>query len=155
MLNSLQRNMPVHQGTHFARACVRSHEGFTSGKHWWEVVTAGEVWSLGLVKESVYSRNLFPDFNCMPWLIKNCVWPDCPYTFISHPEFKTIIGILLDYEKGMVIFYDGNGIIITVFTTSFSGEKIYPVFCLGDGPLQLFPAGESFKWFTTIYNSNV
>ncbi|XP_015270441.1 PREDICTED: ohanin-like protein [Gekko japonicus] len=152
-LDSLPQNIPRFQDIYHARACVRGHEGFTSGQHWWEVwVMAGEVWSLGLVRESVYSSNFVPDLNCMPWLIGNCVG-DCPYPSLFHPAFKVgNIKVFLDYAKGLVVFYVDNNLFTTVLTTSFSDEKIYPVFCLGVGThLQLSYAGQPFYWLGTIY----
>lgn len=154
MLNSLQQNMPHYPDLSPARACVRGRGGFTSGKHWWAVRVAGEVWSLGLVRDSLYRSDLVPNLNCVPWLTGNCLGPSCPYPFVALPPFQTNIKVFLDYEKGLVFFDVNDHLFITAFTTRFS-DTIYPVFCLGEGThFVLSSAGENASWSSTIYTFN-
>ncbi|KAH0619933.1 hypothetical protein JD844_014372 [Phrynosoma platyrhinos] len=115
---------------------VLASEGFTSGKHYWEVeVQKKTKWTLGVVRESINRKGNYP---LSPkdghWLIK--LRNKSEFTAVDiHPKCLTLvkipcrIGIFLDYEGGQVSFYDANQMShIYTFTDTFT-EKLYPYFC--------------------------
>ncbi|XP_048338848.1 vespryn-21-like [Sphaerodactylus townsendi] len=115
--------------------CVLGHEGFTSGLHWWEVeVIAGEAWALGVARESVNRKGSFLSYpECALWAIGSCRTKFFPFNLsclelLPHQRIQ----VILDYGRAMVFFLDADsGKLLEVLPGNFSGEKIYPIFCLG------------------------
>ncbi|NXL54784.1 BT2A2 protein, partial [Podilymbus podiceps] len=130
------RPWPEGPGRFDTDPCVLGREGFTSGRHYWEVETNGRFWAVGVVPESVQrkGRILFqPGANI--WALQKyeefCVALTAPSN-TSVPLLDGEIGVYLDYEVGQVSFY-AVGSRQHVFTfpgVSFSGEKVFPYFCL-------------------------
>ncbi|KAM4534688.1 E3 ubiquitin-protein ligase TRIM35-like [Fundulus diaphanus] len=132
---------------------VLGSEGFTSGRHAWEVEVGGKVdWMLGVVTASVDRKGH----------ISGC--PEGGFWMISHSEGEysamtrpstplhlegdlTRVRVQLDYEAGEVIF--SNPVTMTsiyTFNDSFT-DKMYPFFCPGVNingsnpkPLKICPA---------------
>ncbi|KFQ00433.1 Zinc-binding protein A33, partial [Haliaeetus albicilla] len=93
--------------------CVLGCQGFSAGRHYWEVeVGDGEAWAVGVAKESVRRKGRI---SVNP---KVGIW--------------AVIGIYLDYEAGRVAFFDSSNEapIFTYPPTSFAGEQILPLLCL-------------------------
>ncbi|XP_078272304.1 butyrophilin subfamily 1 member A1-like [Rhinoraja longicauda] len=116
-------------------ACVLGSEGFTSGRHYWEVEVAGsEGWSLGVAAESVErkgSLTLTPETGV--WSIRR--WDDEFDAFTSPPSplparpIPGRVGIYLSYESGTVSFYDAaTKSHLHTFTGNKFTEKLYPFF---------------------------
>ncbi|NWQ72101.1 BT1A1 protein, partial [Neopipo cinnamomea] len=115
--------------------CVLGRDGFTSGKHYWEVEVefAGE-WIVGVFRENVRRKG---DIEFKPeegiWAVgKRAVFLKAftsprPTLF---PEIKAPrrIRVSLDYEEGRVAFFSvDEGIPIFTFPlVSFGGKKVYP-----------------------------
>lgn len=150
---------------------VLGSEGFTSGRHAWEVeVGDKEDWMLGVVKESVDRKGR----------ISGC--PSSGFWMISHSEGEyvamtrpstplhlegelTRVRVQLDYDCGEVTF--SNPVSMTpIYTfTDFFTEKIYPFFCPGaningknPNPLKICPANVAVWnsvtwWFEKILRS--
>ncbi|XP_072889221.1 E3 ubiquitin-protein ligase TRIM39-like isoform X1 [Hemitrygon akajei] len=107
---------------------VLSSQGFTSGRHYWEVYVGYKTeWVVGVCRESV-SRDR--DHTYTPaegyWVI---------YVFsnlikmgnvISHLEIKLQkLGVYLDYERGQVSFYNADNMChLHTYTDSFT-EKLH------------------------------
>ncbi|XP_009462419.1 PREDICTED: E3 ubiquitin-protein ligase TRIM39-like [Nipponia nippon] len=121
--------------------CVLGCEGFSTGRHYWEVeVGDGEAWAVGVAKESVRRKgriSVNPEVGI--WAVGQCgsqyqalTSPTIPISLLAAPK---VIGIYLDYEAGRVAFFDSNNEapIFTYPPTSFAGEKILPLLCLGRG----------------------
>uniref|UniRef100_A0A8D0AVZ5 Tripartite motif containing 69 n=1 Tax=Salvator merianae TaxID=96440 RepID=A0A8D0AVZ5_SALMN len=115
---------------------VLATEGFTSGRHYWEVeVKKKTKWTLGVVRESINRKGNYP---LSPkdghWLIKLRnknelkavdVVPKC-LPVVKHLRR---IGVFLDYEGGQVTFYNADKMShIYTFTDTFT-EKVFPYFC--------------------------
>uniref|UniRef100_A0A8D2D1V2 Tripartite motif containing 38 n=1 Tax=Sciurus vulgaris TaxID=55149 RepID=A0A8D2D1V2_SCIVU len=92
--------------------CVLGCEGFTSGRHYFEVdVGEGTGWDLGVCMESV-SRGADvkqePEFGF--WTIRLCKGDYLaltnPPTPLSLREQPLVVGVFLDYETGIVSFYN-------------------------------------------------
>ncbi|XP_038671783.1 zinc-binding protein A33-like [Scyliorhinus canicula] len=118
-------------------AFILGSDGFTSGKHYWQVdVGDGKDWSLGVAKESINRKG---DLRQSP---KHGYWTiyrekDTFGAFLFHPKTieargnPTRIGVYLDYEGGRVSFYDADLCShLFTFHATFS-EKLYPFFYPG------------------------
>ncbi|XP_050823398.1 E3 ubiquitin-protein ligase TRIM69 [Gopherus flavomarginatus] len=131
---------------------VLGSEGFTSGKHYWEVEVENKTkWTLGVVKESINRKGnntLSPRDGY--WLIRlrnrnKFKALDIPARGLTLNTSLSRIGVYLDYEGGQVSFYDANKMShIYTFMDTFT-EKLYPYFCpcLNDSsensePLKIF-----------------
>ncbi|XP_044838496.1 tripartite motif-containing protein 10-like isoform X2 [Mauremys mutica] len=116
--------------------CVLGCEGFTSGRHYWEVeVEVEEEWgvcAVGVARASVSRKggiSFTPERGI--WV----VW--C----IRFPPSRgpRRIRVYLDYERGQVAFFDaGTGDpMVTVPPASFAGERICPFFLCAVGSVRL------------------
>ncbi|XP_078287920.1 E3 ubiquitin-protein ligase TRIM39-like [Rhinoraja longicauda] len=116
--------------------CVLGSEGFTSGRHYWEVEVAGsERWSLGVAAESVGREGLVtltPETGV--WIICRG-WGDTFVAVTSPPSplparpIPGRVGVYLSYESGTVSFYDAatKSHLHTFTGNKFTG-KLYPFF---------------------------
>ncbi|XP_072094781.1 zinc-binding protein A33-like [Mobula birostris] len=125
------------------RACVLGSEGFTSGRHYWEVeVTGNRVWWLGVAAESVERKrwvSLSPETGF--WIIGrdgDVLYRDCDlfFGFIPSPgprlpagPIPERVGVYLSYESGTVSFYNAEtkSHLHTFTGNKFTG-KLYPFF---------------------------
>ncbi|XP_065272148.1 E3 ubiquitin-protein ligase TRIM7-like [Emys orbicularis] len=123
--------------------CVLGCEGFTSGKHTWEVEVEMEKWgvcAVGVARESVSRKgwiSLNPEQGI--WAV-SCSEDQyqaymSPGQRIPFPPSRAPrrIRVYLDYERGQVAFFDaGRGDPIVTFPpASFAGERIRPFFQAG------------------------
>ncbi|CAI5768396.1 finger RFP-like [Podarcis lilfordi] len=125
---------------------VLGREGFTAGRHFWEVTVGSEGWwTVGVARKSVKRRSFLP-FSPEGgiWAVEKseskywaCTSPDDPPLSLSG-DLKRI-RVTLDYEGGRVSFFDADsGAELYTFSgASFSGETLLPFFCLGGGKTQL------------------
>uniref|UniRef100_A0A8C4SW67 Butyrophilin subfamily 1 member A1-like n=1 Tax=Erpetoichthys calabaricus TaxID=27687 RepID=A0A8C4SW67_ERPCA len=136
---------------------VLAREGFTSGRHYWEVEVGGKTaWTLGVARESVNRKEV--DY-LKPYNGYWTVWlrNENEYAaFIGHPlplplrvKLQTV-GVFLDYDEGQVSFYNAQSRShLYTFTDSFT-KPLYPFFSpyLNDGgknaaPLVICPLNEN------------
>ncbi|XP_072371269.1 zinc-binding protein A33-like isoform X2 [Scyliorhinus torazame] len=110
-------------------------EGFTSGRHHWDVdVTGQSSWCLGVAKESIQRKGIIKvDPENGFWTIGLMDGNECyAYTSPWRTELSitpNVIRVYLDYKSGKVSFYNlENMCLLYTFTHSFT-EKIYPYFC--------------------------
>ncbi|XP_065420169.1 E3 ubiquitin-protein ligase TRIM7-like isoform X2 [Chrysemys picta bellii] len=132
------QNLPKKPERFDTELCVLGCEGFTSGRHYWEVeVELGGSWAVGVAKESVSRKggiSLNPEQGI--WAVQ--CWGDqywaltSPRQRIPFPPGRAPrrIRVYLDYERGQVAFFDaGTGDPIFTFPpASFAGERIRPFF---------------------------
>ncbi|XP_066578027.1 zinc-binding protein A33-like [Amia ocellicauda] len=114
---------------------VLGKEGFSSGRHYWEVeVGEKPKWDLGVARESVIRKGRI---TVSP---KNGYWTvwlrnGNEYKAATHPYVPLLlslkpqkVGVFVDYEGGQVSFYNVEARShIYTFTDTFT-EKLYPYF---------------------------
>ncbi|KAM9120048.1 zinc finger protein RFP-like isoform 2-T2 [Pangshura tecta] len=131
-----RQDLPDHPKRFDPAPCVLASESFASGRHSWEVeVGEGAVWAVGVALESVKRKgaNTFTPEHRV-WAVRK-YWEQhwaltCPETPLYLHRVPRRIRIYVDYERGLVAFYDaGNEAPIFTFPPApFVGEKICPFF---------------------------
>ncbi|XP_027034095.2 butyrophilin subfamily 1 member A1-like isoform X3 [Tachysurus fulvidraco] len=129
----------------FKFPCVLGNQSFSSGRFYYEVQVKGKTeWTLGVVKENInrkgyIARNPQNGF----WTVglrnenqyKALAIPSVPLTLREKVE---VVGVFVNYEEGLVSFYDvkPRSHIYSFTGQSFCSEKLYPYFsprCKADG----------------------
>ncbi|XP_053902593.1 butyrophilin subfamily 1 member A1-like [Malaclemys terrapin pileata] len=121
--------------------CVLASEGFTSGKHYWGVKVGSKGgWAVGVARESVRRKEgaviLNPEEGI--WAVERQWWGKfwaltSPMTLLSLSRKPEKIRVSLDYEEGLVEFFDADNVkpFYAFRSASFAGEKIFPFFRVG------------------------
>uniref|UniRef100_A0A8C3XV76 Uncharacterized protein n=1 Tax=Chelydra serpentina TaxID=8475 RepID=A0A8C3XV76_CHESE len=116
-----------------SETCVLG-QGFTSGRHYWEVdVGGGRTWGVGVAGESVRRKgwiSFSPEERI--WAMDQCgshyLACTCPGILLPLTGSPGKIGVYLDYEQGLVSFYhSGTEALIFTFTSSFTEQRF--LFC--------------------------
>ncbi|XP_029112265.1 butyrophilin subfamily 1 member A1-like [Scleropages formosus] len=120
------------------RIGVLGKEGFSSGKHYWEVQVGDKTdWTLGVVRESINRKG---DFELNPsgglWALR---LGSGKYRALTDPRVSLHlsvkpqkVGMYVDYEEGQVSFYSvQTRSHIYTFTGYKFTEKLYPYFSPG------------------------
>ncbi|XP_053902725.1 butyrophilin subfamily 1 member A1-like [Malaclemys terrapin pileata] len=114
--------------------CVLGCEGFTSGRHCWEVeVGVGQCWGVGVARESVGRKG---EISCSPeggiWAVERFgdeFWAlTSPVTPLPLSRAPSRIRVCLDCDRGQVTFIDAGDEtpIFTFPPGSVPGERIRP-----------------------------
>ncbi|XP_058867837.1 E3 ubiquitin-protein ligase TRIM39-like isoform X1 [Acipenser ruthenus] len=125
--------------------CALGREGFTSGRHYWQVQVWGNTWwRLGVSRESAPRKG---EFSMTPqkayWTLQ---WWRCrdshEFSALIDPETPLPsnlkprrLGVYLDYEEGLLSFYnvETRSHIYTFSDMEFNpNEKLYPLFWTWD-----------------------
>ncbi|XP_073707446.1 E3 ubiquitin-protein ligase TRIM39-like [Garra rufa] len=138
--------------------CVLGKEGFSSGRFYFEVQVKGKTkWDLGVARESINRKGKItasPRYGY--WIVglrngneyKAGAVPPVSLSLRVKPQR---VGVFVDYEEGLVSFYDvESSSHIYSFTAQSFTEKLYPYFCphLNDGgknssPLIITPVNDN------------
>ncbi|KAJ8344691.1 hypothetical protein SKAU_G00288840 [Synaphobranchus kaupii] len=115
--------------------CVLGKEGFSSGRHYWEVEMRSKTdWTLGIAMSNASRKGpiLFrPRAGYWTIRLKNGVFTAQNETPIPLPlrEKPQTVGVYVDYKEGQVSFYNAESRAhIYSFAGSTFTEKLYPVF---------------------------
>ncbi|KAM3624173.1 uncharacterized protein V6R79_020272 [Siganus canaliculatus] len=137
---------------------VLGAEGFSSGRFYFEVGVRGKTkWNLGVVRESVDRKTevtMRPEDGYWTIWLRNgneyraLAGPSVSLSLQSQPQK---LGVFVDYDEGLVSFYDVNAAaLIYSFTGCSFTEKLYPFFspCRNDGgsnsaPLIICPVNQT------------
>ncbi|XP_059570934.1 butyrophilin subfamily 1 member A1 [Alligator mississippiensis] len=126
--------------------CVLGREGFTSGRHWWEVeVGEGRLWAVGVARESVRRKGV------IIYSTEEGVWAVLcwmgHYVALTAPDPTPLsvdwapsrVGVYLDCTLGRVLFLDADtgAPIFTFPPASFAGGRIRPWFLVEEGEIRL------------------
>ncbi|XP_076145492.1 zinc-binding protein A33-like [Alosa pseudoharengus] len=134
-----QQNLTNHPKRFDYCISVLGKEGFNSGRFYYEVQVKGKTnWDLGVVRESINRKGkivLGPTNGYWTiWLRNDDHYaaldiPTVPISLKNRPE---TVGVYVDYEEGLVSFYDGDsGGHIYSFTGLSFTETLYPYFSPG------------------------
>ncbi|XP_004640221.1 E3 ubiquitin-protein ligase TRIM38-like [Octodon degus] len=136
----IQQNLKASSRRFTMLPCVLGCEGFSSGRHYFEVdVGEGTAWDVGVCMENVQRGfGMIQDPDSGFWAIRLCtedsyVALTLPHTVLKLPERPLVVGVVLDCEAGAVSFYNmtSGSHIFTFPKASFSGTlwpffRVYP-----------------------------
>ncbi|XP_062420244.1 E3 ubiquitin-protein ligase TRIM39-like [Pungitius pungitius] len=119
--------------------CVLTKQSFSSGRFYFEVQVEGKTHCfLGVIRESVTRKR------DISWCPQNGYWTICltnrnvNYALDAPPVNFSVksglqkVGVLVDYEEGVVSFYDVEAAaLIYSYTGCSFTEKLFPLFCPG------------------------
>ncbi|XP_004695744.2 PREDICTED: E3 ubiquitin-protein ligase TRIM38-like [Condylura cristata] len=116
--------------------CVLGCEGFTSGRHYFEVCMGeGTAWDIGVCLENVQrDRNINPDPQSGFWAIRlsepnGYLALTSPPTPLPLRERTLLVGVFLDCEAGLVSFYNmKTGSHIFTFPRASFSDTLRPYF---------------------------
>uniref|UniRef100_A0A4W4EG20 E3 ubiquitin-protein ligase TRIM39-like n=1 Tax=Electrophorus electricus TaxID=8005 RepID=A0A4W4EG20_ELEEL len=130
------QNLPDYPKRFDRYPVVLGTEGFSSGKFYYEVQVKGKTyWDVGVARESINRKGqytLSPQNGC--WIVclrKGNEYKACagPTVILFLKEKPQTVGVFVDYEEGLVSFYDVEARShIYSFTGQSFAEKIYPYF---------------------------
>nr|XP_040042792.1 E3 ubiquitin-protein ligase TRIM39-like isoform X1 [Gasterosteus aculeatus aculeatus] len=155
-LGDVEKNLPNNPERFYYWLCVLTKQSFSSGRFYFEVQVEGKTqWDLGVIRESV-NRERFISLSPQNgyWitrLISGNKYKalDDPPVVLSVKSGPQKVGVFVDYEEGVVSFYDVEAaFLIYSFTGCSFTEKLFPFFNPGvyyDGrnsaPLIISPVG--------------
>ncbi|XP_078529376.1 E3 ubiquitin-protein ligase TRIM39-like [Lissotriton helveticus] len=120
--------------------CVLGSEGFTSGRHYWEVqlLQEGVLWRGGRSRVCEQEGGA-------PWSPEGGVWAvggsgvqywalTSPVTPLSPREKPLKLGVYLDYEGGRLSLYNADSMeLLFSFPQAPFTQRLFPYFCLYGG----------------------
>ncbi|XP_016117400.1 E3 ubiquitin-protein ligase TRIM39-like isoform X2 [Sinocyclocheilus grahami] len=117
--------------------CVLGKEVFSSGRFYFEVQVKGKTeWDLGVARESINRKGeitLRPSDGYWTVILRNgdeyeaCAGPSVSLSLRVKPQR---VGVFVDYEEGLVCFYDvESSSHIYSFTAQSFTKKLFPLFC--------------------------
>lgn len=127
-------------------SCVIAKEGFSTGRHYWEVfVGESKDWKLGVVTESAQRKGLFDmspsnGYYALWWSgsqLRALTAP--PLTKVKSTQKLRQVGVFLDVDEGQVSFYNvksGSEIYSFNGSSEFT-ERMFPLLGTGDKEVPL------------------
>ncbi|XP_028311889.1 bloodthirsty-related gene family, member 30 isoform X1 [Gouania willdenowi] len=128
-------------------SCVLAKEGFSTGRHYWEVfVGENKDWKLGVVSESAQKKGLFDmspsnGYYALWWSgsqLRALTTPPLTKVKNSHPRLRQV-GVFLDVEEAQVSFYNvksGSELYSFSGSSEFT-ERMFPLLGTGDKEVPL------------------
>nr|XP_042702170.1 zinc finger protein RFP-like [Chrysemys picta bellii] len=129
-----RQRLPNNPDRFDTRPCVLGCEGFTSGRHCWEVeVGDGQYWAVGVARESVRRKggvSLSPEGGiwAVGWWLSQFRALTSPVTPLPRRRVPSRIRVCLDCDRRQVTFIDAGdeALIFTFPPGSIPGERIRP-----------------------------
>ncbi|XP_038562477.1 zinc finger protein RFP-like [Micropterus salmoides] len=132
----VRKNLPDNPERFFPSAIVLAKQSFSSGRFYYEVQVKGKTeWGLGVARESInrkgqITRSPQDGYWTICLRIENEYYAlDDPPVRLSLKSRPEKVGVFVDYEEGLVSFYDVDAAaLIYSFTGCRFTEKLYPYF---------------------------
>uniref|UniRef100_A0A672ZAX3 Uncharacterized protein n=1 Tax=Sphaeramia orbicularis TaxID=375764 RepID=A0A672ZAX3_9TELE len=133
----VEKNLPDKPQRFSFCPCILAKQSFSSGRFYFEVQVKGKTgWILAVVRESINRKGeiqLSPRYGT--WTI--CLTKGRDYKAFADPEVLLSVkaglqkvGLFVDYEEGLVSFYDvDSSVLIYSFTGCCFRDKLLPFFC--------------------------
>ncbi|XP_073328077.1 E3 ubiquitin-protein ligase TRIM21-like [Pagrus major] len=131
------KNLPDNPERFDTCPCVLAKQSFSSGRFYFEVqVKEKTEWDLGVARESINRKGeITPTPQNGYWTI--CLRNKNEYKALALPPVRLSlkcqpekVGVFVDYEEGLVSFYDVDAAaLIYSFTGCCFTQKLYPLFC--------------------------
>ncbi|KAI4797932.1 hypothetical protein KUCAC02_024757 [Chaenocephalus aceratus] len=132
----VRKNLPDNPKRFDSCVSVLAKQSFSSGRFYYDVQVKGKTqWVLGVARESINRKGqitLSPQDGYWMIVLRNeneykaCADSPVRLSLKSHPEK---VGVFVDYEEGLVSFYDVDAAaLIYSFTGCCFKEKLYPYF---------------------------
>ncbi|XP_074485971.1 E3 ubiquitin-protein ligase TRIM21-like [Sebastes fasciatus] len=152
----VKKNLPNNPERFSDCIFVLGKQSFSSGRFYFEVQVKGKTdWNLGVARESINRKgNITVSPQNGYWTVwltngneyKAATSPSVSLSLKSRPQK---VGVFVDYEKGLVSFYDVDAAaLIYSFTGCCFTEKLFPYFCpclnegrKNSGPMIISPVG--------------
>ncbi|XP_034072644.1 E3 ubiquitin-protein ligase TRIM39-like [Gymnodraco acuticeps] len=139
----VRKNLPDNPERFDTCACVLAEQSFSSGRFYYEVQVKGKTdWDLGVVRELINRKGKItasPQKGYWTILLRN----ENEYKALASPSVRLSlksqpqkVGVFVDYEEGLVSFYDVYAAaLIYSFTGCCFKEKLCPFFspCKNNG----------------------
>ncbi|XP_039665644.1 E3 ubiquitin-protein ligase TRIM21-like isoform X1 [Perca fluviatilis] len=137
--SDMWRNLPDNLKRFFNYVFVLAKQSFSSGRFYYEVQVKGKTsWDLGVARESVNRKGLIIlSHKNGYWVIglrneNEYLAAGGPAVRLSLKSRPQKVGVFVDYEEGLVSFYDVDAEALIYSFTGFSfTEKLYPYFYPG------------------------
>ncbi|XP_039374176.1 butyrophilin subfamily 1 member A1-like [Mauremys reevesii] len=134
-LEAQPEKVPSNPGRFDSTVCVLGFEGFSSGKHYWEVdIGSSTDWDLGVARKSIQRKGkLSLSAKEGFWALSQSgrdYWAKTdPWTRVLVQKKPKKIGVYLSYQEGQVTFFNvaDMSVLFTFNDCSFSDE-VYPFF---------------------------
>uniref|UniRef100_I3KUZ6 Uncharacterized protein n=1 Tax=Oreochromis niloticus TaxID=8128 RepID=I3KUZ6_ORENI len=134
--SDVKKKLPDNPERFSRGACVLGKQSFSSGRFYFEVQVKGNTeWDLGVARESINRKGsitLRPQNGVWAMWLRNeneyaaLAGPRVPLCLQPGPEK---VGVFVDYEEGLVSFYDvGAAALIYSFTGCSFTHKLHPFF---------------------------
>uniref|UniRef100_A0A671VTJ2 E3 ubiquitin-protein ligase TRIM39-like n=1 Tax=Sparus aurata TaxID=8175 RepID=A0A671VTJ2_SPAAU len=135
----VRKKLPDNPARFDTCACVLAKQSFSSGRFYYEVqVKEKTKWDLGVARESINRKGhlkLYPQNGYWTIWLRNSIeyragaGPSVSLSLKCQPEK---VGVFVDYEDGLVSFYDVDAAaLIYSFTGCCFAQKLYPYFGSG------------------------
>ncbi|XP_076583690.1 E3 ubiquitin-protein ligase TRIM21-like [Chaetodon auriga] len=137
--SDVEKKFPDNPERFSLNPCVLGKQSFSSGRFYFEVQVKGKTeWDFGVARESINRKEdnpLSPENGYWTiWLRNGNEYralenPSVSLSLRSQPQK---VGVFVDYEEGLVSFYDVDAaaLIYSFIGCSFT-EKLFPYFCPG------------------------
>ncbi|XP_040451509.1 butyrophilin subfamily 1 member A1-like isoform X2 [Falco naumanni] len=129
------QKVTLHEGRFDSSVCVLGSEGFSSGKHYWEVDVGNcSDWDLGVARKSAPRKGritLSPKegFWALGLSVKFCWARTDPWTQLEVQANPRKVGVFLNCEKKTLTFFNvTNMSVMFTFQDCAFSEAVYPFF---------------------------